>query len=184
MIPTREECFELIRRYRMLPHIVRHSKLVAKVALLIARKLNSRGQNLDLDLVEAGALLHDITKTMSIKTMENHAETGAELLASLGYHAVGDIARQHIRLDPGLSGPDTLTEAEVVNYADKRVKHEEIVGIDERLQDVLKRYANKVPNLQARFNEIQLETRILEEKIFSRIDISPEQLNHIISNPT
>lgn len=67
MIPTREECFELIRRYRMLPHIVQHSKLVAKVALLIARKLNSHGQNLDLALVEAGALLHDITKTMSIR---------------------------------------------------------------------------------------------------------------------
>lgn len=102
----------------------------------------------------------------------------------MGYHAVGDIARQHIRLDPGLSGPDTLTEAEVVNYADKRVKHEEVVDIDERFQDVLKRYANKVPDLQARFDKIQLETRILEEKIFSRIDISPEQVNHIISNPT
>jgi len=64
LIPTREQCFELIRRYQMLPHIVQHSELVTEVALLIARKLNSCGQQLDLALVEAGALLHDITKTM------------------------------------------------------------------------------------------------------------------------
>lgn len=166
----------------MLPHIVRHSELVADVALLIASKLNSSGQQLDLALVEAGALLHDITKTMSIKTRENHAETGGELLASLGYPAVANIARQHICLDPGPSDPNTVTEAELVNYADKRVKHEEVVGIEERFRDVVDRYAEKLPGLQRRFKEVQLETRLLEQKMFSKIDISPEEIDNILSN--
>ena len=171
----------MIRRYRMMPHIVRHSELVTEVALLIARRLNSCGQHLDLALVEAGALLHDITKTMSIKTRENHAQTGSELLVSLGYPAVANIVLQHVRLDPGMCDPDGVTEAEVVNYADKRVRHEEVVDIEERFRDVKDRYAEKFPGLQARFEEVQLETRLLEQKIFSKIDISPEQINDTFS---
>jgi uncharacterized protein len=183
LIPTREQCFELIRRYQMLPHIVRHSALVTDVALLIARKLNSRGHHLDLALVEAGALLHDITKTICIQTKENHAQTGGELLVSLGYPAVADIVRQHICLDPESSDPEAVTEAEVINYADKRVKHEEVVDIDERFRDVLDRYVKKLPGLQARFEEVQLETQLLEQKIFSKIDISPGQISDILPNP-
>jgi uncharacterized protein len=182
LIPTREQCFELIRRYRMLPHIVRHSELVTNVALLIARKLNSRGQHLDIALVEAGALLHDITKTICIQTNENHAQTGGELLASLGYPAVANIVRQHICLDPESSDPNAVTEAELINYADKRVKHEEVVDIDERFRDVLDRYVKELPGLQARFEAVQLETQILEQKIFSKIDISPEQIDDVLSN--
>ncbi len=166
----------------MLPHIVQHSELVTHVALLIARKLNSRGQHLDLALVEAGALLHDITKTICIQTKENHAQTGGELLASLGCPAIANIVRQHICLDPGSSDPNAVTEAEVVNYADKRVKHQEVVDIDERFRDVLDRYVKKLPGLQARLEEVQLETQLLERKIFSKIDISPEQINDILSS--
>ena len=166
----------------MLPHIVRHSQLVTRVALLIARKLNGVGYQLDLALVEAGALLHDITKTVSIETRENHALTGGELLASLGYPAVADIVRQHIRLDSGLFHPDGVTEAEVVNYADKRVKHEEVVGIEDRFEDVWQRYVNKFPGLEARFEQVRHETRLVEKKIFSKIDISPEEIADILSN--
>lgn len=181
MIPTREQCLEFFRRYEMLPHIARHSELVADVALLIARKLNIGGQHLDLALVEAGALLHDITKTTCIKTKENHAQTGGELLASLGYPAVANIVRQHICLDPGSSDLNAVTEVEVINYADKRVKHEEVVDIEERFRDVLERYVKKLPGLQARFKQVQVETQLLEQKIFSKIDISPEQINDILS---
>lgn len=166
----------------MLPHIVRHSQLVTRVALLIARKLNTVGQKLDLTLVEAGALLHDITKTISIETRENHAQTGSELLISLGYPGVAEIVRQHICLDPGPFDPDAVTEAEVVNYADKRVKHEEVVDIEDRFRDVLERYIEKFPGLEARFEQVQQETRLVEQKIFSKIDISPEEISDILSN--
>jgi uncharacterized protein len=182
LTPSRQECFELIRRYEMLPHIVRHSELVADVALLIARKLNSGGEHLDLALVEAGALLHDIAKTMCIKTNENHAQTGGELLAALGYPAVADIVRQHIRLDPHTGDPRAVTEVELVNYADKRVKHEEVVDIGERFRDVLKRYAKKLPGLEPRLKKVQLETERLEERIFSKIDITPQDLEERLSS--
>lgn len=183
MIPTRQECFELIRQYEMLPHIVRHSELVTEVALLIGRKLNSRGEHLDLALVEAAALLHDITKTMCITTKENHAQTGGELLASLGYPAVANIVRQHIRLDPETYNPRAVTEVELVNYADKRVQHEQVVDIGERFRDVLERYAKKLPGLQPRLDEVQRETQRLEQKIFSKIDITPQELEEMVAHP-
>jgi len=183
LIPTRQQCLDLIRRHEMLPHIVRHSKLVTRVALLIGRKLNHCGCHLDLALVEAGALLHDITKTTSLETKENHAQTGAALLASLGYPAVANVVRQHITLDTGTPDPETITEAELVNYADKRVKHEEVVGIEERFQDIKERYISKFPALETRFEEVRVETQLLEEKIFSRIDIFPDQVNDTLSNP-
>lgn len=183
MIPTRAECLILIKRYEMLPHIVRHSKIVTQVALLLGRKLNDCGCDLDLDLVEAGALLHDITKTASIETKENHAHTGADLLLSLGYPAVADVVRQHITLDPRAPYPESISEAELVNYADKRVKHEEVVGIEERFQDIKKRYITKFPALQERFEEVRLETQLVEKKIFSKIDLSPEQVQTVLFEP-
>ncbi len=183
IIPTKAQCYELIERYGMLPHIVRHSELVAAIALLIARKLNRSGCDLDLALIEAGALLHDITKTMSIETKENHAATGGDLLASLGYPAVANIVRQHICLDAMSPDPDVITEVDIVNYADKRVKHVEVVSIEERFQDVYDRYVTKIPHLQVRFEEVRLETQKLEEKIFSRIDITPEQVPDLFPDP-
>ncbi|MDY6951499.1 MAG: HDIG domain-containing protein [Thermodesulfobacteriota bacterium] len=183
MIPTRQECLILIEQYEVLPHIVRHSKIVTQVALLLGHKLNDGGCHLNLDLVEAGALLHDITKTASLQTKENHAHTGAELLISLGYPAVADVVRQHITLDPQALYPDSISEAELVNYADKRVKHEEVVGIEERFRDIKERYITKFPALEERFEEVRLETQALEERIFSRIDISPEQVHTMVSEP-
>ncbi len=183
MVPTRKECLELIYQHQMLSHILRHSKLVTKVALLIAGKLNDAGQNLDLALVEAGALLHDITKTMCIESNENHAHTGGELLASLGCPAVASIVRQHVRIDPGsaASDPNTVTEEELVNYADKRVKHDEVVDINERFRDIEKRYADKVSNLGVRLQDVLVETQAIEEKIFSLISINPEDIEDILT---
>ena len=75
----------------------------------------------------------------------------------------------------------SVCEAEVVNYADKRVKHEELVDIEERFQDIWDRYIKKLPGIQSRFEQVQRETRLLEMKIFSIIDISPQDVGVILS---
>ena len=75
----------------MMEHIVTHSRRVCQVAVCIAEHLNHQSRQPNLKLVIAAALLHDITKTRSFKTGENHANTGARLMESLGYREVGDI---------------------------------------------------------------------------------------------
>ena len=160
----------------MLPQIIRHSELVAQVALYIGKRLNDEGVKLDLNLVQAGALLHDIAKTICLETKGNHAEEGGEILASLGYPAVASIVRQHIRMDEGAIDEITITEVELVNYSDKRVKHEEIVDLQERFRDIYERYHGKFPGLEKGLEEVLKETCFIEEKIFSLLRITPEDI--------
>ncbi|TAL37111.1 MAG: HDIG domain-containing protein [Spirochaetes bacterium] len=137
-VPTIRECDALIARYRMLPNILGHSRQVMRVSLAIADNLKE-GIAVDRALVAASALLHDITKTRSIETRERHDETGAALLRELGFPRVAAIVEQHVvfqGFDPG----GRVEEREIVYYADKRVMHENIVTIEERVRDLVERY--------------------------------------------
>ena len=66
MIPSEEECFDFIDRYKMPDHIRAHSIIVEKVAHLIAKRLQEKGARLSLAKVMAGALMHDIAKQVHI----------------------------------------------------------------------------------------------------------------------
>ena len=122
-IPSKKQCYQLIYKIGMLDHIVIHSILVCRVATILVDNLKVRANDLNRNLVQASALLHDITKTKSFKTKENHAHTGNKLLSGLGYPEVGYIVGQHIRLDE-YDVSETPTEVEIVIYADKRVVHD------------------------------------------------------------
>ena len=60
MIPNINECFELMKRHHMLPNIIDHSIMVARVAEIITGSLNNIGHKLFMSKIIAGALLHDI----------------------------------------------------------------------------------------------------------------------------
>ncbi|MFZ0612402.1 MAG: HD domain-containing protein, partial [Desulfobacterales bacterium] len=74
-IPSRETCYRLMREMAMLDNIVRHSLQVCRVADWLVWQLARKGRPLNRDLVEAAALLHDITKTRSLTTGEKHSES-------------------------------------------------------------------------------------------------------------
>lgn len=137
-IPTGLECEELMARYRMLPNIIEHSRQVMRVAMAITDSLH---QDVDInrDLVMAAALLHDITKTRSLKTKEKHAASGGILLRELGFPSIAEIVEQHVIMDR-LHPEGKIEEKEIVFYADKRVMHSAIVSLDERVEDLIKRY--------------------------------------------
>ena len=174
MIPTKEECLNVMKKYNMLENIVSHSLLVNSVALYLSEELNKRGENLNLLKVQAGALLHDITKTRSIETGEDHANTGSVLLKMLGYNPISEIVRQHVIINDTVNLP-SVSEIEVVYYADKRVKHEEVVTLEERFNDLRKRYAT-TKEKESAINLLEKQSKELEEKIFSRLDMTPDVL--------
>ena len=178
-IPTQEQCFLLMCEMKMMDHIVVHSMQVCRVATFLAQHLNSAPNRLNHDLIRAAALLHDITKTRSFKTEENHAVTGGQLLAEQGYPEVGDLVRQHVRLDV-YPEPVTLGEAEIINYADKRVLHDRIVGLDKRLDYILEKYG-KLPELQERIQWLWGKTLVMEDEIFSDLAIAPQDLNRLLN---
>ena len=138
-IPDLAECEDLMVRYAMLPNIVEHSRQVMRVSLAITDHL-LEGLSINRDLIVAAALLHDITKTRSLQTGEKHADSGGVLLRKLGFRRVAEIVEQHVTI-PDLNLQGGLEEREIVYYADKRVMHNVIVGLDERVDDLIKRYA-------------------------------------------
>jgi len=174
-IPSKNDCFRLMREAKMLENIVAHSLQVCRVGLSLVDHLKSQGIALDGQLVQAAALLHDITKTRSFETEENHAQTGGQFLTDLGYVEVGNLVRQHVRLDeyslttrPGEDG--------IINYADKRVLHDRVVSLDERMHYIMDRYG-KNPELQQRIQMLLGKTKALEKNIFSYLPFAPDDLH-------
>ena len=169
-IPSREECDELMAKYSMLPNIVAHSQQVMRVSLAITDNLKN-GVSINRDLVMAAALLHDITKTRSLKTREPHDQYGEELLRGLGFARVGEIVKQHVILldfDP----KGRLEEREIINYADKRVMHDRIVSLAERVQDLIQRYGTS-EEIKNRIQQNESRVIAIEKKIagFIAIDL-------------
>jgi uncharacterized protein len=178
MIPTREECLRLMGQYGMLENIIHHSLEVARVALFLSVQLNRKGQSIDLGLVEAASLLHDLAKTECLKTKEDHAQTGSQLLKGIGYERVGEVVARHIWL--GKEGdPASVSEEEIVNYADKRVMHDRIVSLDERFSDLKERYGRHQKAMDY-LEQLQNEIYQIENKIFFILQADPNSLRHLL----
>ncbi|MDA8123593.1 MAG: HDIG domain-containing protein [Deltaproteobacteria bacterium] len=176
-IPSEERCRQLIAEMGMMEHIVAHSLQVRRLALFLTDRLGIPGLN--RELIRAAAHLHDITKTRSFATHENHDETGAELLTGLGYPEVGRVIAQHVRLESYF--PSAIpTEAEIVNYADKRVLHDRIAPLRGRMTYILEKYGRSLERKQ----EILLtwqKTEMLERRIFDRLPFAPEDVERLLS---
>lgn len=162
----------------MLDNIAAHCRQVCRVSLLLTDHFSLVGLN--RELTRAAALLHDITKTRSFQTNEDHAETGASLLMDLGYPEVAGIVGQHVRLNRYSFASAPPTEAEIVNYSDKRVLHDKIVPLSDRMGYILERYGST----QERKRNILIlweKTQQLEERLFAGLTFSPSDLSGLLS---
>ncbi len=177
-IPSKKQCYQLIHRMEMMEHIVAHSIQVWRVATLLTDHITNHHLHLNQELIQASALLHDITKTRSFKTGENHALTGKELLTGLGYAEVGHIIGQHVVLDAYFDS-ETPTDAEIVNYADKRILHDKVASLQERMNYILEKYGNK-PELRERIRWLEKKAKQQEDRIFSYMPFSPGELGTVI----
>ena len=177
-IPTKDQCYQMLSEMKMMDHIVIHSLQVCRVATFLTEHLNKQHFRLNSDLIQSAALLHDITKTRSFATREDHALTGGEHLYDSGYPEIGDLIRQHVKLD-AYSVDGTISEAEVLNYADKRVLHDEIVALDRRLDYILDRYG-ETPAHRERIHVLWQKTRELENKLFKDLSFAPDDLTRLI----
>ncbi|MBN2438329.1 MAG: HDIG domain-containing protein [Deltaproteobacteria bacterium] len=160
----------------MLENIVAHSRQVCRVSLLIVDHLQPDGLN--RELIRAAALLHDITKTRSFKTLEDHAETGAQLLTEIGYPEVGRIVGQHVRLDRYFTS-ESPTEEEIVNYADKRVLHDRIVPLSERMGYILEKYGRE-PDRKRAILLLWEKTEALEARLFTGLPFEPDDISRLL----
>jgi len=179
-VPPVNQCYKLLEEYNVPDHITQHSEMVCKVAVFLADELNKQGENLSIPEIQAAALLHDMTKMEGIITRQDHAETGKRLLAELGYKRIGEIVAEHIKLQEGRNSRP-LSEEGIINYSDKRVMHTRVVTLAERFADLRNRYRFKGSdkNTIKRIIALESETYELENKIFSTLNFTPEELSSL-----
>jgi putative nucleotidyltransferase with HDIG domain len=179
LIPTRSECLTALRANSVPDNIIGHSVVVERVALVLAQRLIEAGNAMDTALVSAGALLHDIEKMRGIHEGRPHGDLGAERTDRLGFPEVSPIVGQHVRL-ADYGGNGDIGEAKLVNYADKRVNHEEIVTLEERFAYLFERYGAVSPEALERMTEMKRLTATVEGQIFARLAIVPADVKRLV----
>jgi len=143
-LPTREQARELLQKSGCPSKVIRHCEEVANVALDVAHELQNKGVKVDLQLVETGALLHDIgrSKTHSV----DHGLAGSQIAEAANVpEPVINIIKRHV--GGGITSkeakefgwpednyvPVTLEE-KIVCYADKLTDKSKRVSIDVEIE--------------------------------------------------
>ncbi len=183
-VPTIAECAHLMEQYEMLPNIRRHSLVVARIAGLLAASLQGNADELpEQKLCISGALLHDIAKTPCLDGSCDHARAGAAICLQHGYPEIARIVEEHVILqehDPDRYQNGVFTAREIVYYADKRVRHDEIVSLDDRLDYIIEHYGKNDSRLQQLIRANFAQCVQLEGFLFKFLDFSPAQLSQKI----
>ena len=182
MIPDRNTCLSVLRERNVPKHIIAHSITVERLALFLFRSLVNDGagaKTLDAGIIGAGALLHDVAKIPAMEAGVNHSEMGAIVMEAKGFVELMPAVARHIRLDD-YAPASCMTEAGIINYADKRVNHDEIVSLDDRFAYLYDRYGSKSEEAMGRIKTMHELTRILEGTIFERLPFKPGEVIKIM----
>ncbi|MDR3164059.1 MAG: NTP transferase domain-containing protein [Synergistaceae bacterium] len=122
--PDEEECDEILRIEGTSDGVVRHARVVAKVADAIAAALSGGGVGIDRRLLASASLLHDIAKGR-----HDHDAEGARMLRRRGMFEVADVVASH----KDLPESGTICEKEVLYLADKMTVGTSVLTIEERM---------------------------------------------------
>ncbi len=171
-LPSREQAVELLRQNSCPPQVISHCLAVTDLALETAAKLQERGLKIDIQLVEAGAMLHDLgrVKTHTV----DHAVIGGQIAQSIGLpDSVVRIIKRHV--GAGITSEEadwlgwpkdtylpTTLEEKVVCYADKLIGQSKRTSIETEIERLQKE--NK-PEAAERVRKLHKEiTSLLGEK--------------------
>ena len=115
-------------------NVVEHCRAVAAVGERLAASLEPRLPALDVALVRAGCLLHDLARLQ-----HDHARVAQELFTNFGLPRLAAVIGQHMVIESRFPGAPGVTEEELVYLADKLVAEDEFVGLDERQARALRK---------------------------------------------
>jgi len=185
-VPTKAKCYAMWDTYEMLDNIREHSRMVAKTALCIAKNIRANGYEISEDYVVAAALLHDIAKTYTIKHGGDHAQLGATFVrAQTGNPYLAHAVLSHV-IWPWTEGILSVVNKPwrlplIISYADKRVRHDKIVSIEDRFSDLMDRYGNtalKRQHIQENYEQsVELENALKKHQI--KTELSSAEINAI-----
>lgn len=140
---TRAEAIKLLEETGCAPNVIEHCKEVALLAVEIANKAEAAGHNVNPELVEVGALLHDFGRCKTHKI--DHAVEGYRLARTRGIEPeISEIIKRHIGAGIskeeakmlGLPEDDYFPrslEEKIVAHADNLVKGTSRITVAERI---------------------------------------------------
>lgn len=178
---------------------------VAKVGLFLAKKMKERGLQVNESLVAYGSLLHDLVKIVDFSEIDEtklleplsaeNLKFWKKLIDSYhadkhclaGYKILKELKEEELALIVKKHGYNSLLavnendrpytwEEKIVYYADKRVRHDQIVSLKERIEDGQKRYFPD-GNVPANDKEVQKALFHLEEELCGKAGIKPQDIN-------
>ena len=144
-------------------HIVAHCKAVAELAEKLGMHLTTQGHIVRLAALKRAGLVHDLLRFVDFLPGAAHVEEKSEepavwqdmkkkyegmrhepacakFLQEKGYGALAQIVEVHgLRLPPHSR---RTVEQKLLYYADKRVKLDTVVSLDERFTDFQERYGS------------------------------------------
>ncbi|NQT01794.1 MAG: HD domain-containing protein [Planctomycetes bacterium] len=201
-LPTCKECLAIIKAHHVPQHIINHSLAVSKLAVFLAQKLKEKGEAVDVNLVRSACLLHDVVRVCDFEELDDsrfeqsvtaedkakwrqlqkkykeipHEDAAYDILKEK-YPALALTIRKHryTALLDEKETPDTWEE-KLVYYADKRVMHDKIVPLEERLTEGHKRNALFYDTeAQRRITIAEVDPLIfkMEKEIFDQISLNP-----------
>jgi len=143
-IPGEEECLKILREEGVSDNVVKHVIKVSKVARELANRIRLKGYDVDEELVVAGALLHDVGRSVTHDV--SHGVIGGEIIRRrqlderlariVERHVGGGISREEAeKLKLGVVDliPKTMEE-KIVCYADKLVDGDKTVEFEKTLK--------------------------------------------------
>ena len=159
---TPAQAIRLLEESGCAPNVIEHCKEVASLAVEIAEKAKAAGNNVNTELVEVGALLHDFGRCRTHGIA--HAVEGFKLAKNKGVEPeVAEIIKRHIGAgvskeeakELGLPEDDYFPrsmEEKIVAHADNLVKGTKRITINERLQlmskkDISEHVVKRIKNL-------------------------------------
>jgi hypothetical protein len=112
-------------------------------------------------MIRASALLHDIAKTYTIHYGGNHSQLGgawAQDLTGNPWLAMGIV--HHVHWPWNIDVKNYFLPMAII-YADKRVRHERVVSLEERFEDLYSRYG-ATEYLRSRLAQSMDQARAIE----------------------
>jgi tRNA threonylcarbamoyladenosine biosynthesis protein TsaE len=187
-------------------HVRAHSKKVTEISLQIGRALVEKNVLINLDLLNTAGLLHDMARVCDFQELDrtkfqeevtdekwakwvdlreqfkgmHHADVACGALAEEGFNKTAELIRLHNSLSI-LEEPEKFSylEVAILFYADKRVKHDEVVSLAERFRDGRERHGKyDNPKTQTMFEEVEIRTFELEDQLFSLISLKPNEIEY------
>jgi uncharacterized protein len=145
-LPSPQTALRLLSESGCSKRVIAHCKAVSDLAVKFANSFKQSGVKVDIELVEVGALLHDIGRSKTHNV--NHSIVGVKIAQSLNLpQSIISIIERHV--GGGITAEEakklgwpvkdylpTTLEEKIVSFADKLIEGLKVVPIEKTLNSL------------------------------------------------